>query len=154
MSDKTALGSASGKAAREKMMTWPLTGCILLAIALVLLVCQVVPPRCRDRAAIAARYAEFYESLNSSEYEQAYSLMSPTYRQTHSLRSFGYHFDSPHIIPQLGTDHSITFSGNKAYLYPTSRWWLTGILDSGYQFELEKVEESWYFTGEYTLLLD
>jgi hypothetical protein len=130
-------------------------GGILLAFGLAALAFPLASSGYRDRTAIAERYTQFYDGYNNGEYEKAYSFMSPAYRQTHTIEKFKSDFDFlGSSNEQLRPGHSIRFSNNKAYLYPTDQWWKIGLLGSGYEFELEKVEGNWYFTGEYNLLLD
>lgn len=129
-----------------------LAGGILLALALALALPLLAP--WRERMAIAARYTDFRESYNSGEYEQAYSFMSPAYRQIHSIEQFKADFSGFNSGPavlnlhELDARRSITFVDDKAYLLPDG----TGALgpNIGPKFEFEKVEGTWYLSEAWT----
>ena len=116
-----------------------------------------MPPGHQDRAVIAERYTQFNESFNNGNYELAYSFMSPDYRQAHTVTDFQSDFDFLAVLDgePLRPGYSIRLSGNnKASLTPDGPLWGLGIVWSGYDFKLEKIEGVWYLTGEYEFYLD
>jgi hypothetical protein len=138
-----------------KKIVYPAGG-ILFALILVVLGFLIVPPGHQDRVAIAERYTQFNESFNNGNYELAYSFMSPTYRQTHTIETFKSDFDFLAILDgePLEPGYSVILFGDKANLCPDGPRWGLGIVWSGREYELEKIEGVWYFTGEYEFYLD
>lgn len=105
--------------------------------------------------AIDTRYTELYESFNREDYETAYGLMTPKYRELYTLdefrSEFGFLEGATWLI--LHPNRSLKLSDSKAYLYPRNRLTME-ILWAGPEFELEKIEGVWYFTGEYEWYYD
>lgn len=114
----------------------------------------------RDEAAVRIRYLEFCSSILEDRYQDAYLLMSPDYRQTHSLGEFQ---EDPKLldnvfsgISTIGCDldkkGSIGVFGNRATVFPEPSpvfYWYVGP-----SYDWKRIEGEWYFTGESVWSID
>jgi hypothetical protein len=108
----------------------------------------------RDKVVVRMRYLEFCSSILEDRYQDAYLLMSPDYRQTHTIREFqqgpellGDVFTGLNTIGcDLDDESSISIFGNRATICPEP----TPLFDwyAGPTYDWKRIEGEWYFTGE------
>ena len=99
------------------------------------------------------RYGAWQKALEENRIGDAYMVMSKAYREVRSLEGFrkdlGYYGDAMY---HLSPGYHLRVYGSGAWLYPYHAEF--GELRSGPEFEWEKVEGTWYFTGRVTVFLD
>ena len=122
---------------------------IVVEIVLVLLVCwlgiQVVEKQRieQEEIAIDRVYIAFESDICGGKFEEAYELMSPTYRAEHDLEIFTFMFSGIYKseLYWLYPQRTISIDGDEATLYPDGRWDTVAI-------QFQNVEGKWYLTGE------
>jgi hypothetical protein len=101
--------------------------------------------RYRDRLAVRDVCLQFDQAIAQGEYDTAYELMSPNYRQTHSLVQFKAERGSRGCLgTRPNTQHLVVlyFGGEAGVMnYPIAPSLNTMIL-------FEKVNRQWYLTGK------
>lgn len=123
-------------------------GGICLVTGVIFAARQIATERYSDSIAIAARYSDFYSNYRSGSLDTAFSYMSPTYQQLHTLESFQSDFsfidDADY---ELHRNFSVRFDGEDANLFPRNAYPME-VLWTGPELKLEKIEGAWYFTGD------
>lgn len=113
-----------------------------------------------DTSAIKHRFSRFCSAIYKSQYDTAYSCMSPEYQRTHLLDEFkidknleyGLYYNIEAWGCDLSPGHRVEISGNNAVLYALNYSFME--LYGGPTYELVKVKEVWWFTGESTWYTD
>lgn len=105
-----------------------------------------------NRVNIGNHYKTLYESFRREDYEPAYALMTPKYREEHTIEELQSDFSflrSDWDSEELHPNYSVKVKDNRACLYPDNKLPLPSLWWAGPEFELELVEGEWYFTGRY-----
>ena len=107
----------------------------------------------QDISSIKEQYIAFHSALSEKSFGEAYRFMTPQYRQTNSLDEFQNQFaSSGQKWLSLEPGCYISIDGVRAELYPRKSNWLE--LWCGPLYNLEKINEAWYFTGDYDWYYD
>ena len=97
-----------------------------------------------QRSAIRNRYQSYQKALENEAFEDAYRIMSPDYRKSHSLTNFTlkWGYGAWPTFPTLSQNPSIRVYWNRAYWFPVEASfieWRGGL-------EFQFVDGEWYMT--------
>jgi len=111
--------------------------------ALALLAGCFGPPE-TDRRAIEERYTLWHKALAADRTAEAYALMSPAFRAARTLEQFDadYRMYGQREF-RLRHDHGLSGRGDRARLVP-----MDFLYGPENEFAWQKVEGTWYLTGE------
>ena len=101
-----------------------------------------------DVLEIERRTVEFDNLLNREDFEEAYTYMSSSYRQSRTYSEF---LKDKHFFAGLGRDKKVKVRGNRGRIflgYVQFMFW------AGREYELIKENGEWYFTSEVNYYLD
>ena len=111
---------------------------------------------------ILERYQSFRGALNSENWEAAYLLMSPEYREEHTVKEFEEdilllidttYLSEPDWVQEINI-HAIHPSGTKAWLVPERRISKDFHPSYGVGWNLVKVNGQWYFEAYPNFFID
>ena len=107
-----------------------------------------------DRTAIESRYAAFRTAISEERFADAYTIMSPGFRQSHSLEAFrDGEFSFREVWkPPLEPGYELRASASRATLYPLDVGFFE--LYNGPVFEWIEVDGEWFLTGEFESYID
>ncbi len=105
-----------------------------------------------DMRRIDFRYAQFREALAADRYAEAYTFMSPGYRQSRSMEDFEDAFSGLDLHPLYPTRLLSIRFGTATLLPEHDRY--GPIFQSSMVLEWEEIDGEWYLTGEIHQALD
>lgn len=108
-----------------------------------------LPERIENKE-IASVFNRFEKAYNAGQYPEAYSLMTPSYRTFHDIEDFKQLFDK---IEPLKSDWDVVRQFGKVHICCNSPG-VSFSPNSTMTYILEKVDGSWYLTGEWDRFLD
>ena len=127
---------------------------LVLVVALLLSSCltyrrwqSYVRKRCRQQ--IETRIDTFNRALTNSDYDGAFEVMSPAYRESHSVSAFKSDFAGR---IDLESGWLLSFRGGTAWIYPYRAGYFE--LLNGPEYEMEQIDDEWYLTGAVEWYLD
>lgn len=113
-----------------------------------------------SQKSILLAYQDFISATSQGDYQTAYELMTPEYRQNHSVNDFKDYVTSLYeidVIPDVDSIYAAEcyFLCNHGQIVTTPNldpsYWQRPV--TGWLLELEKINGKWYFTGEDAFLL-
>jgi hypothetical protein len=121
--------------------------CLLCAI-----VEGIIPVYCSDQtdSEIERLFADMSTAIKAEDYTTAFQHMAPSYRHSHVPNDMGVFMDSMWFY--LQPHYYLEMTGNQAKVYPRSCRAFD--LMSGPIFYLVRIDNIWYFTGQYDWPLD
>lgn len=105
-----------------------------------------------DKRAIEARYNLWYSALRDQRPAEAYAVMSPAYRASHTLEEFKKQFGEEPDWLHLNPKNRPRIHGTKACLIPARNGWQD--VGGGPDFAWTKVDGNWFLTGEFDYYVD
>jgi hypothetical protein len=121
--------------------------CLLCAV-----VDGVIPVYCsyQTDSQIAQLFVDMFAAIQREDYAAAFQLMSPAYQQSRAPNDLRHWPDS--MFFRLQPHYYLEMIGDQAKVYPRSCKAFD--LMSGPIFDLVRIDNIWYFTGEYDWPLD
>jgi hypothetical protein len=112
----------------------------------------IIPVYCSYQvdSQIEQLFADMYTAIRQEDNAAAFHHMTPSYRQSHTSSDMGVFMDSMWF--QLRPHYYLELNGDQAKVYPRSCRAFE--LMSGPIFSLVRIDNIWYFTGEYDWPLD
>jgi hypothetical protein len=110
----------------------------------------------KNQNEIMIYYQQFHQAVNRAEYDKAYSLMSPNYRQKYSVEEFEDDVSlllSMGALTRIDSPYVADFIGDQAYIVADERTSLFYRPVEGIALELEKIDDEWYLIGNYSFYL-
>jgi len=102
----------------------------------------------KDIQVIEERSNEFFAAINQDRLEEAYDYMSPQYRRAYTFQDFE-DSDLMYTLREQIWNPSfkdVRIKGDHPHVY--GGWLKEMRLPLGFDFEMKKVNEEWFFTGE------
>jgi len=96
---------------------------------------------------VTTTYTSFFLALHKERYEEAYSLTSPSYRDTHTLKEFVDRFQNLGIQGYALNNYSVVDIGwtrKSATICPST----DGLMIVGPCYEMVHFADEWWMTGE------
>ena len=106
-----------------------------------------------DAIEIERRTVEFDNLLDHGDFEEAYTYMSSSYRESKTYSDFleDKDFFANNSWPGLDRDREIKVRGNKGWIFLGDARFLFW---AGIEYKMINENEEWYFTGEYDWYVD